>query len=454
MADKYSNTASTAAPDQLIQLLGNKRVQLNSPGTLLINNLYYTQQNCSVDSVECGFTVGRYTASLPSPTFGGSSQVILANNDFASQTYLYLELDNIWPGQVLSRGWGLLALASVQFLIGNTNTANLSLSGESILHVLMASAHTQEQRNEIFKLAGQESIGPIMYVNELGQAIRDPSAKHTATILLPNLPWSDICGQKLPFDTSLLNVPITLTLAFKQSNSIISGSVSPQPYALGFSKAQVIFRQGTLSNKGNSLKQLLMEVPDARLHYPMQYSTTYTPPAFYGSRSLNSPVTVPLLGFINADLLGITFHVVRTTLLQSNAALNLPANGFQTDNITEIRLLYNGLTFFYMPGDSHKLICMDSNASGQYWHNSLIQHAGAGAYTSVGQDSYFVHLSFARLRGLVFQDIMQNVPRYGSNTMSLQFLTEGGADVKYQMYCTYHYNGVVDCVNGTSEVYF
>jgi hypothetical protein len=190
------------------------------------------------------------------------------------------------------------------------------------------------------------------------------------------------------------------------------------------------------------------------MFYPWIYSQSYQPQAFAGSNQTSSPVTVPLLGFINADLLGVTIGVIRTSLL-SPAAGQSP-NVFQYDNLQNVNLLFNGTVMFSAPRNSWKLFTMKSSLGPQFFHNSLIQPTldGHGPHISKGQDAYLLHIDFSAIRSMTFEGILQNVWRIGNNTLSLQFNTEGDSTIQYQMYCTYHYNSVVQVQQGQTNIYF
>lgn len=451
MADQYQTTTQSYDDSELAKVLGGKRIYMDNPGTLLTQDIYYQRANCSMDSVEVNYNVGQYTQSLSSLFMGAQSTIILANHSLVSSVFLYMELPNLYPGQALCRGWGYNLIDSITYIFGNSNTANLSLNGQSLIQKTMAACITNGQRDEIWRLAGQEYLQPIMRLNATTQQPeRDPNAKLTACVQLL-FPWSDVNGTKLPFDSSLLTVPITLTIALKRADSIYSGSVSPYPFPTALLTGSVIFRQGQLTNQGNSLKMALMENPGEMVSYPFVYSVSYVPPDFAGSQV--NPVNIVLTGFINADLVGVTFGVIRTNLLQSSGTF--PANPCQYDNIRDVVLKYNGLIVWSCPGDSWKRISMHSNPSGQFFSNSLIQYDGATqTYTSIGQDNYFTHIDFSRIRALCFSDHMQNVKRIAANQLQLSFTTESGSDQKYTLFATYHYNAMCSTDSTSTQIYF
>lgn len=451
MADLVDRKNQQPEADEMLGLLAAKRTNLSAPGTKL-SSLYYSVANCTADAVEITFNTGRFTSSLSTPFFGAQSQVILANSSFVGTTYLHLELPNIYDGQTLSRGWGYACIQQLSFLFGSSNVSQLQINGQTLWQTVAMQCPTSELRSELFRLGGEELLAPIQRIGAGGIAERDPDAVLTADIILP-LPWSSVSALKKSFDTNLLVNPITIQVAFNQANSIYGGSISPNPFPAKFNQAEMMFRQGDLFSKSMSLKRTLMEQPDQSMFYPWIYTQSYLPSAFFGSNDPSRPLTIPLLGFINADLVGVTIGVVRTSLLAPS--VGAAPNAFQYDNIQNVLLTFNGTTMFNAPKQSWKLYTTLSGMGAQYFHNSLIQATGVpGEFASVPQDAYLLHIDFASLRSMVYDTHMNNVWRIGNNVMTISFTTEGDSNVRYQMFCSYHYNSVVQVSQGQTQIYF
>lgn len=451
----------TPRQQAMLGYLSSKKTSLSAPGTML-NSLYYDTMQATVEAVECTFNTGRYVSSLSSPTFGGTSTVILNNNDFVGEVYLHLELPNIYPGQTLSRGWGYGIIQQIQYLIGNSSSSQVALNGQSMWAKVAMQCDTAERRSEFFRLGGEEFLSPIMRNNPTtGIPERDPDAVISADILIP-LPWSSAtgaagCGKKA-FDTSLLSNPITITISFESAQAVYGGSISPNPFPRNLNAAQMIFRQGELRYREMSLDGELRMNPDKSLFYPDIFCGYQTPPVFQGSQT--QPVSLNLLGILNGDLLAITIGVVRKSLLESSS-LPAPANTysapnrFQYDNIQNVRLLFNGQVMFNAPRSSWKLFTSHSTAGAQYFHNSLIT-AGVtpGTFTSVPQDAYMLHIDFSQFRSTSFESHFPNTWRIANNSLTLQFTTEGDQTISYQAFITYYYNSIVQVQNGNTILYF
>ena len=450
----------SARGQEMLSYISHKRTSLSAPGTML-NSLYYDTLQASVEAVECTFNHGRYVSSLASPVFGGTSTVILANNDFVGNVYLHAELPNLWPGQTLSRGWLWGAIASIQYLVGNSSSSQVSLNGQSMWHKIAMQCDTAERRSEMFRLGGDEYLGPIQRTGSTGLPERDPNAIISADIIIP-MPWSSATGStgqgKKAFDTSLLNNPITITVAFERNTSIYGGSVSPNQFPSAFTSAQMSFRQGELRYKNMSLEGELKMNPSLSLFYPSIFTTYQTPPVFQGSQT--QPISVPLLGILNGDLLSITIGVVRQSLLEgiqtvANQNLYTAPSKFTYDAIQDVRLLFNGQVMFNAPRSSWRLATMVSSPGAQYFHNSLVTiNPTTGVSTSVPQDSYMLHIDFSQFRTTTFESMFANTWRIGNNTLTMQFVTEGDQTISYQMFVSYNYNSVIQVQNGNTLLYF
>lgn len=438
--------------DEILSLVASKKTILSAPGTKL-SSLYYSVMNSTVDAVEITYNTGRFQTSLSSLAFGSQSQVILANSSFVDCVYIHLELPNLYENQTLSRGWGYAIVNQLSFLFGSSNVSQLTINGQSLWHKVAMQCETAEKRSELWRLGGEEYLGPITKVLG-GVVVRDPEAVISADILLP-LPWSSASGlfNKKAFDTNLLVNPIQIQVQFNDASSIYGG-LSASPFPSGFNRAVMLFRQGDLASKSMSMRRELEVNPDMSMFYPWIYSQSYQPTQFQGSNDPANPITVPLLSFINADLLGITVGIVRTSLLAPVTGQS--PNAFQYDNIQNVVLEFNGTVMFAAPRSSWKLFTMKSAMGGQYFHNSLIQPtlAGVGPYTSIPQDAYLLHIDFSAIRSTTFEGLMQNVWRIGNNTLSLRFNTEGDSTIRYQMFCTYHYNSIVQVQQGQTNIYF
>ena len=436
--------------------LSNKRVAMSAPG-IKMDDIYYSSLNSSVELSECTFNNGRLQISLSNNTFGSQSQVIIPNQSLLGATYLHLELPAIPnvmgvgnANQVnICRGWGYAIINSITFLFGSSNVSQLVLPMHTILQTVMQECATAEQRSEVFNLAGQE------YLSVNGGSFGSPIS---ADLLLP-FPWSSMCQMvKKPFDTTLINNPITIQIQFNNANAIYTTTgntslLTPPGLPTGFNNATLYFRQGDLSNKDQSLKYELIKHPNLMYSYPFIHHQPYTtrfPGAVLGAPGAQ-PVSLPLLSFINADLVSITFGVVDDLY---NVGTPYQISPFNYDPIQNIQLQFNGLVMYNAPLVSYRLYNMNSQGGASYFFNSVINPNGTGppAGASSPVNTYIIEIDFSRIRALCFENQFQNVWQIGNNTLTLTFYTS--TTHQYTMYATYHYNAIAECQGGETRIYF
>lgn len=427
-----------------IMYLSEKRTLLSMGGTIM-DDIYYSALNTTVALSEVTYNQGRLSVSLSQTQFGSQSQVIVPNSSLLSTCYLHLELPDVAVNQTLCRGWGYAAINNISFLFGSSNVSQISISGQSMLQTVWGQCESEEKRSEMLRLGGEEIIAP---------SAGSPTAY--ADLVLP-LPWSSANGlhAKLPFDTGLLSNPITIQVTFNQASSIYGGSAAPQA---AFSVASMYFRQGDLANKSQSLRALMMRRPELMYAYPFIHRQSFTPSNFTGvtaATSLATPsgggVSIPLLAFINADLVAISVGVVQTARM-SNVAGTASPSPFSYDDITNVSLSFNGLIMYTAPGRSYKLYDIDSQVGNGKVLNSIIAPGAVAPFSSAPIDSYLLFIDFARVRALSYEGKYANVWRIGNNTLTLNFNTTTANN--YTMFATYYYNGVAEISNGETRIYF
>lgn len=308
----------------------------------------------------------------------------------------------------------------------------------------MAQCMDEEKRSELFRLAGQEQLGPAIAV--VGADV--PKIRAYVPLIFP---WSLVCD-KLPLDSSLLTNNIVITIKFKPSSSIYGGS-DARPTA--FTSAKITFRQGDLSNTNLSLRNTMMANPDLIYSYPFTHYQNFQSPPFAGARESDglAACQVNLQGFINSDLVGIMFYVVRQSDVNPTTSGNSPSP-FNTDPITNVRLFYNGIPLYMSDGELYKLVNTIGHQSASYWQNSVIRAGSVAPFNSDPVDSYLVFIDFSRLRAACFASHFPNCMRVSNQTLQLNFNTQFGPTVNYLCYATYMYNAIAEMRNGQSFIYF
>lgn len=418
--------------------LANKRTALSNAG-IKMDDLYYSAMNSMVELSECTFNLGRYTSSLSQLSFGGTSQISIPNSSFYSGVYITFRLPPVVDNQTLPRGWGYAFLKSVSYLFGSSNISQIDLPQHVIFQTLMMECETSERRSSLLSIGGEEILTPT-------------TNNPVATIFIP-LPFSSICGiaAKKPFDSSIIDNPVTLQISLARADEVYGGSgVRPT----GFLSAQLLLRMGDLSNKDQSLRNVLMKDPALMYSYPFihRQQAGNLGNIIQGSTDPNNRVSISLISIINADLVGISFGLVPLTKL-SNIAGNTCPNPFAYDDLSNITLEFNGLIMYNSPNNLYKLANLALTKGGAgFYSNSVISDGSLSPFTSNAQDNYVVFIDFSRIRTACFDGTYSNVWRIGNNALTLSFNTS--TTQQYRIFATYHYNGVLEVQNGQTRIYF
>ena len=209
-------------------------------------------------------------------------------------------------------------------------------------------------------------------------------------------------------------------------------------------------RQCELENRGFSLANILRADPSVMVAYPFVHSQSFSASIPQGSTNPAAPVLVNLLGFINADLYAIAFHVVQQSYVNVAPATQTPAL-YAADPIQNIVLALNGINYYNAPLYSYKIQNMRPLPGSSAIPCSFITPSNQGS--SSPYSAYFVYMDFTRNRNLTFPGKYQNTLRIPANTMTLQFNTS--TTNSYFIYATYFYSAICEIgQNGQSAIYF
>jgi hypothetical protein len=424
------------------QILSTKPVMLSAPG-FAYNDLYYSTYNSSLSLLEATAN-WQNVISLSSLTFGGSSQLLLPTDQFVQHAVLRLRLDNLNANVVVPRGWGYAMLNSISYILGSSSSTSIVLNTDSILQTVLAQCKTAELRDEILRLGGEEQKGPL--VAPSGEAV--PYLE--AFVLLP-MPFSSLCSETLPIDTTMLSNNIAINIIFNTADAIFGGS-GTKPAA--FLAAELMLHQIKLSDQSASLRRDMINKPGLVYSYPFIHHQSFSSPSFTGVRTSDpgTPCSVQLNQFANADLTGITLWVV-SDADKFPGSSNTP-NPWNCDNISNILVQFNGSTLFRMNGSAFKLCQMLSAPYGAgYFENSVVAAGTTAPFTSTPKNCYPVYLDFARLRASCIEaEHMFNTIRFPNQNLIITFNTQFGSGVTYRLYATYHYNAIAAFADGVSSI--
>lgn len=422
--------------------LTNSKASLMSLGTKL-NDLYEQEVNTTASLVECSFNWAN-AISLASNGFGSTSSIQVPIDQFVGSVVLHLRLPAPTANQTLPRGWGYAFLNFISYSLGASSTTQVVLQGRSILQTVLAQCATAERRSEVFRCAGEEQLGvPVV---PSGQ----DAAKMDAYVILP-LPFSSGCGaEKLPFDTTLLSQPITVQIAFNQASQVYGGS-DAKPAS--FEIAEVILRQGKLTNQSASLRQVLVARPDLDYRMSFTHTQAFVSAPFQGVRASDNGVCqVTLNQFPNADLLGISFWVVKES--DDIPVGGNSSNFCNTDVLSNVLVTFNGSVLFRLNGQqAYRLTnLLDAEMGASQWQGSVISAGAVAPFISAPKDMYMVHLDFSRARAACMPNHLPNTLRIPSQNLQVTFNTQFSSGTSYRLYATYYMNALAQCAGGTSAI--
>lgn len=424
-----------------MSVLTTKRIVTDSLGQDY-QDLYFSEQSASVSLVEA---TGNWSNVISLPGLGFNSQqvVSLAIDQFVSNVILHIRVPSPIANQTLCRAWGYAILDSVQVTLGATASMVSQLSGDGILQTILAQCDNQERRDKILRLAGEEQLAPPV-------APAGGYAPYMDAYITIPTPFSTMCSSgKIPLDTTILSNPIQLTFRFRTADSIYGGS-GLRPTSM--SVAECLVRQIKLSDQQDSIRTDMLAYPQLSYNYPWVYSQTYSPPQFTGVRPTDGgKCRVQLMGFPNADILGIAFWVVQTDY-KSPTALSSP-NPYCTDDISDISVTFNNIPLFNFPAKSWKLAGMIGNCDSTAFGTSLIAPGAGNNFASAPFESNLVFLDFSRLRGACYDDQhMWNTARLTNQVVEVSFNTMKSSATTYQLHATYFLNAIAEFQYGTSAI--
>lgn len=358
----------SAVAQQLGALVTDKLPLLNNPGAILENSLYYDINSSTVTAVELQETFQKDRIDFNNFNFGSSPTCYIPSVLFANTVYANMILPDVSYPAVTSdggdppvytatphyfhapHGWGFAAINSVILYMGASSIAQIAMSGDSNLLIMMATCETENKRNLLLTKAGHylnsqdpASIlanwqaggsvfrrrrtdttgslihGSLVNAGAVGTPNLNTSSAELRTAMVPiRLPFSSMIAidKRISMDTKLLTQPIQITLGLKQETELFDTSLQANgasPFRTMSSLTCQLWQE-ELSDKSMSIRQELLRQPEFNVGYPFQYVQSYdiTVPsvdaqqgAFDGQQSTR----MNLSALINSDLTTMLFYV-------------------------------------------------------------------------------------------------------------------------------------------------
>lgn len=296
---------------------------------------------------------------------------------------------------------------------------------------------------------------------------------HDAVVIL-NLPFSTLkhIMNKRSFDAALLSSPILIQIQWAQASNFMStstkGATGISVYPSGFEIANLVVRQDLLTDKSQSLRNTVMN-SDVFAVYPYCHvlsGTQRTETLLVANKETS--MIVDLTGFLNSDLLAISFSVNKNSHLNSVVdsmaeANNRPCNPGSTYRCKNIKLFYNGSTLFDLPGYLSDLHQCAVGVGDPHGVDKKIDKDGELVTGNALGNAHQYYLSFSSKMRNQFLERLSNTPRYSQQPIELRFdlevplpsdITNPGAQFVATFRSSYYYNSVNLMSKGNSNVFF
>ena len=387
--------------------------------------------------------MGRFQQSLIL-NFGATSNLQIPNSgNILHQIFLHCKLPAVQEDEFLNRGWLYNLVESITWTLGSSSQSQLRIDKYSVFQTAMLEMNSDEYRSMALVVGGDQHVNSTI----------DPIE---ATIIIP-LPWSSLrasetCAKK-GIDTALLNTNINLQITLAQASKIYGGSASPHP--VGPLELYIYSREVELSNKANSIRDMLFSSGQNMYSYPFLHKQTPTPKQVL--TEINQ--TINLQEFLESDLQNIYFtaHLDED---QDNTN-NFAPNPLLCLHIEQIECLYNGQTIFKAPGKASRLIQPLYDGGSPAVKNSRIRRTGViSGQASDEVDSYVYMIPFASmdLKNIDYTCSYSNSPRFSNQTMQLKLKVLNPPNVigslSATVHFTYAYSAVAELSNGISTITF
>jgi hypothetical protein len=377
----------------------------------------------------------RFTKAFNSLNLGSDGVACdIPNKSLIGQMIVFMEFPELADNIFLPRGWGYSCIDRIESSIGGASPQ--IFNGESLLALAMLQCETNEKRDQLLRVAGDEVNGPNQ-------------GKNVACIHIP-LPYSTIryLGRKLPYDSSLINSPIRVTLYFKQANQLFSGSNAenaPSAFTRGFFQ----LRQFDFKDQSQSLKMTMSRDSSLFYSYPYFYVQSYAVAPFVGSSDRSSPVVVNLLGFRAGNLQSITLQL-KEVETGTTAIKNLN----QYEMMSNIVLDWNGQTLVRSDDNTEMIWCLESGLTECAFNNSVVPTTNLNApFTSYPVKSFMPQLVLSQFNPVSQGNLLQSGYNVGSQTLVLSFTTPKDGAV-YRLNVSYNYLATVLTKESNAEITF
>lgn len=360
----------------------------------------------------------------------GQIQVELPQGPLLSHAMICLKIDKgkLPQKAYLRKGWGYRAIRNYEIRTGGQT--NLRVYGRQLQVKALSDCETNEKRERMLELGGPEYKG-------------DPATVKGSDIVAyvhVYLPFSNLsAGKFLPYDSGILNKPISLHFEFEDAKNVFSyaaadaGTVEPALPAQ-FKENYFMVQTALMAlGPGESIRPDVGPNGDAQYNYGWIYPSEFTSQEFTGHpKSGNGTLqTVRLESFPNGSLQSIDLFLERTSLGISGTDVPIgdcANNEIVYETLRDVELRYGGQVIYRSDDDSNKLMALSEYTTANIVSVNFPNMSNlttAAAFSVSGRTASWVHIQLSQFNennGL-FKNLLQDGVSAVNNMMEVRFHT-------------------------------
>ena len=407
-----------------------------------LEDLYYAdEQNTKVESIPVSYNT-RFTQNMNNLSAGTNVFTIPPGNGLKHVVivlgYRAATITAQQGANALPRGWGYKALSLVSFRVGGSS--QYFMTGEQLLNRALMQCRTQNQRDAILSLGGDEC-----------KTAADFNQDRFAYIVVPIwcAPSADGLNVPLPADLLSQQVQVTAQIAPPAQwwTPTLGGGGAPAAVALptafdvGYFQVEQLIMQDrgmSLSNKANLDKEMytmpLVSFSQQELTFPLSASA--------------ADQQVTLTGFRSGECRKIVMWLTKNTDVANGISL-----WYAPTNAT---VLYAGEIFAqYNNGVGQLFNLLDSTAPALVSQSALAPaDANGTAWTSAAQPSRWIEMPFGCPTGADYEaEVLCHGKEILNGVCNLIVSTPDPA-VAWTLHVQYIYNASITFSRGSADFIF
>ncbi len=449
----------------------------------IYDNIYQTDSNM-LESVARVVNSRSAKLSLPSKSFGNVVQInIPRGNLLLSHTSISLKIDkgSVPANAFLTQDWVYDAIRYVEFQFGNSE--KLRYEGKHLLIKNLADCESGEKKDIMQNYAGDQKIDKAV-----GDDLARSAYVGSATIYLP---FSNMSAARcLPFDASVLNAPVQLTIELAPADQVFKYTLADAPTVRAalpndYTDAYVSVKtQYLVDGASDSIRDVVSMRGNQKYSYGYVYPQTFMDSKDIDGVSASQMVggmSVEMTRFLNASLQSIDIFVERVTLgnaaATGAASANAPlSNSVQPKNnyvpISNVQLLYAGQPIYRSDDNSNVLENLSEYPTSTTFDLEAWDYKETTAPSltngKVPKTGYWTHIQLSQYNERYFTNLVQSGVALNSNEVLLTFNTPELEDLpsmidgvaqptiqpKYRLHAIYNYQAAVRTAKGETNLVF